>query len=90
MKFTPEDFIGKHASHLWSGDIDISIAHAEAIAHVANTKLEEWLSKADTVYSPSVGTVEQHIWSNRKALGSDHAHSNDTHKAKLVCVEKIK
>jgi len=80
MKFKEQDFRGYHPG----------IVDAHKAAELANAKLEEWLHRAPTVYSPFVGTQERFMWANREILGiRSGPRAGDTHKAKLVCVERL-
>ncbi len=49
------------------------------ISDFANAKLKEWLDAAPTVYGDNDG-----LWIDR------NRYKNDTHSAKIVCIEQIK
>lgn len=74
--FKPEDFGGAYENQ-YTARLD-----AIGVTDIANTKLQEWLDAAPTVYG-TIDISEPKFWGEKK-FGSD------THSAKLVCLEEIK
>lgn len=79
--FKPEDFKNK--------DTDVFLIEpedAQIITDIANAKLEEWLKDAQVVY----GKMDDCVGMLYGLYGSCGWTIDISHKAKLVCIEKMK
>lgn len=82
MIFKSEDFYLTYAGT----DRKKTLHTYEEAAEIANKKLNEWLDKSPTVYTSKIlkdSKFEQLTWGTFDPQW-------DTHRAKLVCIEKIK
>lgn len=83
--FKPEDF-ETDVSLLKQGHGDIPYISTPLASNIANEKLKEWLDAAPTVYG-YIGS-EGSTWSSYKP--GTFIQENNTHSAKLLCIEEIK